>query len=475
MHPILRRSLWALGGLAVLLAGFHTVENIRGQRAWSRWKAERRAAGDVFDPEAFAPPAIPDAENFAKHPALASSIKGPGDPAAAHLPKPLMESVHLGSWHKGRPADLEALEREMEGARLTEVLSTYDGALKGLAEAAQRPGCRLASTYGTLDVPAFLGWRNLARALRLRSLVALREGRAEDALRDVLLGLRVVEHFQREPQVLTQLLRMAWVNQLMQPLWEGLQDRRWSADQLQRLQAGLEHLDLLASWRRSLGYERALMRSQVEKAQGDFMQDWLAFGSDQGSGIGPWTRRWARRLVVPKGWVYQSLVMAERFEVQLFDEALKPEQHRVRVRHQEAVERALEASGRTSIGKLAQLQVPAFAAQNLRIARSQVALDHARLACALERYRLARGGYPASLEALVPGQLPDLRPGLLEGIPDPYALAPGGFRLHSVGWDLLDGGGAWPDEVQAKDAPAYATGDWVWSRGEAQSRLRPPR
>ena len=33
MRPILRRSLWTLGGLAALLVAFHTVENFRGKPA----------------------------------------------------------------------------------------------------------------------------------------------------------------------------------------------------------------------------------------------------------------------------------------------------------------------------------------------------------------------------------------------------------------------------------------------------------
>ena len=61
MRPILRRSLWTLGGLAALLVAFHTVENLRGKRAWERWKAERRAAGAAFDLSTFAPPVVPEA------------------------------------------------------------------------------------------------------------------------------------------------------------------------------------------------------------------------------------------------------------------------------------------------------------------------------------------------------------------------------------------------------------------------------
>ncbi len=469
MRPILRRSLWTLGGLAALLVAFHTVENLRGKRAWEQWKAQRRALGEAFDPRVFAPPAVPEAENFAAHPFVAASLKPEGKPLFAPLPKAVVEGTVAGNWTWGQRADLQALEASLEGQTLASLLAGYDQPLKDLAEAAQRPQCRLVQEYGVtenLPIPALLGWRNGARVLRLRSLVALREGRGEDALRDVLLGLRVAQHFQKEPQLISQLLRIAWTNMILQPIWEGLQDRRWSSDQLARLQAGLEPLDLLASWSRSLRYERTLMRSQVEAAtQGVFGEDWFTFLADQGTGPGAWARRWGRRVVLPKGWAYRSFAVAERFQVELGDENLRPDQHQVRVKQRESTLRAIEEQGRSFIGRLALMQIPAIASQDLRVARAQVGLDHARLACALERYRLARGSYPESLEALVPACLPDLRPGLLEGIADRFARTAKGYRLHSVGWNLTDEGGAYAD-ASLENPKRLEHGDWVWSRGD---------
>lgn len=462
MRPILRRSLWTLGGLAALLVVFHTVENLRGKRAWEQWKAQRRAAGEAFDPLIFAPPVVPEAENFAAHPFVAASLKAEGTPLFAPLPKVMVEGTVAGNWTWGQRADLEALEASLEGQTLASLLAAYDQSLKDLAEAAQRPQCRLMQDYRSPEVfPGLLGWRNGARVLRLRSLVALREGRSEDALRDVLLGLRVAQHLQREPHLISQLLRFAWTNLMLQPVWEGLQDRRWSSEQLARLQSALEPLDFVNSYRQSMWFERVGIQTSQEVllASSWFPERHLSAGN----GL-----RWAwiiSSLVVPKGWRYEGLAISERLALKLIDMPMDEARHRIGVTaHKEAVR---EYSGFMTSwrGRMQVAYVPALLGQTLRVARAQVALDHARLACALERHRLARGSYPEALEGLVPAYLPDLRPGLLEGIADRYARTGKGYRLHSVGWNLTDEGGAY-GEASLDNFERLEQGDWVWSVGD---------
>lgn len=461
MRPILRRSLWTLGGLAALLVAFHTVENLRGKRAWEQWKVQRRAAGEAFDPLVFAPPVVPEAENFAAHPFVAASLKPEGKPLFAPLPKAVVEGTVAGNWTWGQRADLQALEASLEGQTLSSQLATYEQPLKDLAEAAQRPQCRLMQDYRSPEVfPGLLGWRNGARVLRLRSLVALREGRSEDGLRDVLLGLRVAQHLQKEPHLISQLLRIAWTNMILQPVWEGLQDQRWSSEQLVRLQAGLEPLDLVASYRQSLRFERVGIQTSQEVflASTWFPERHLAVGNRP---------RWAwilPSLVVPKGWHYEGLASSERFALKLFGQPLDEVRHRIGVKAYENAVKELSDFAASWRGRMQVAYLPALLGQTVRVARAQVGLDHARLACALERYRLARGTYPESLEALVPACLPDLRPGLLEGIADRYARTAKGYRLHSVGWNLTDEGGAYAD-ASLENPKRLGHGDWVWSRG----------
>ena len=77
-----------------------------------------------------------------------------------------------------------------------------------------------------------------------------------------------------------------------------------------------------------------------------------------------------------------------------------------------------------------------------RYVTRQILLDEIRLVCALERYRLAQGAYPATLADLVPQFIADLPR-------DPYARAPyhyqrrkdGTFLLYGVGVNRQDDGG----------------------------------
>jgi len=97
-----------------------------------------------------------------------------------------------------------------------------------------------------------------------------------------------------------------------------------------------------------------------------------------------------------------------------------------------------------------------------RFAAAQAWLDETRIACALERYRLAHNAYPSSLDALVPAYISELPHDVVTGDPYHYQLRPDGtFLLYSVGWNQTDDGGktVYKNNLTALD---YEKGDWVW-------------
>jgi hypothetical protein len=94
-------------------------------------------------------------------------------------------------------------------------------------------------------------------------------------------------------------------------------------------------------------------------------------------------------------------------------------------------------------------------------ARAQTTVDLARIACALERYRLANGQFPATLQALAPKFIETLPHDVINGQPLKYRRTDDGqFVLYSVGWDEKDDGG----QVALTKAgnPDISKGDWVW-------------
>jgi hypothetical protein len=77
-----------------------------------------------------------------------------------------------------------------------------------------------------------------------------------------------------------------------------------------------------------------------------------------------------------------------------------------------------------------------------RFIARKILLDEARLACALERFRLAHGHYPDALPALVPEFMPDTLTDVYAGGPYHYVHASNdSFRLYSVGENELDDSG----------------------------------
>jgi hypothetical protein len=104
------------------------------------------------------------------------------------------------------------------------------------------------------------------------------------------------------------------------------------------------------------------------------------------------------------------------------------------------------------------LMLPYYDPVNFTAAVSQTTANQAALACALERYRLANGQFPKTLDALTPQFIAHPPNDVITGQPYKYRLAANGqFILYSVGWNEKDDGG-----VPGKELFDKTQGDWVW-------------
>jgi hypothetical protein len=93
-------------------------------------------------------------------------------------------------------------------------------------------------------------------------------------------------------------------------------------------------------------------------------------------------------------------------------------------------------------------------------------IDEVRIACALERYRLAHGAYPGSLDALVPTCIDALPCDPINGQAYHYRIrSDGTFLLYSVDWNQKDDGGTSSLSLLRSAKPGDSSpgnGDWVW-------------
>jgi hypothetical protein len=125
----------------------------------------------------------------------------------------------------------------------------------------------------------------------------------------------------------------------------------------------------------------------------------------------------------------------------------------------EALEKAL--AHRTPYNIFAAMLLPALTRSAEKFARGQTCADLARVACALERYRLAQGSYPEYLDALAPQFLAKLPHDVINGQPFKYRRTDDGrFVLYSVGWNETDDGGQ--VALTSKGNADWNKGDWAW-------------
>ena len=459
MRPFVRRTLLGFGGLLLLLVLFHLVENWRGSRAWKAWQKEQEAAGFNFDPASYAPPLIPDDENFAAAPRVAAAIHGTGN--LVKLTKELPYGPNMRGWQEGRAADLEVFRAVFKDGDLNKGLEENRVNLDDIEKAAARPGCRVAFDYAHFpeaEFPRLVGFRATARLIQLRALVALREGRQDAAFRDVTTLLRLANHFGKQPILLCQLLGMAVAGITLQPIWEGMETHAWTEAQLASLQRMLAKEDFLGSLNHALSFESSGMSARMVKLAERAPWAWAPAPDVYSYSDGPVPHNRAttliRQLALPWGWILQGAVRGQRAFKETVSDPLDVASHRIDPRRQDAALKAHSKRGRGPYSIFVAEAAPAIAAQNIRAARLQAILANASVACDLERYHRTKGNYPerlADLGVVIPADV-------IGGQPLHYRrTAEGGYVLYSVGWNGADDGGR-----VGQGENAIQEGDWVW-------------
>ena len=527
---MIRIYLFFLVCAATVAALFYAEENWRGRHAWETYKAEQEAKGAEFDSKAFIPPPVPDDQNFAMTPFLAPLFDFNPEPLqpgqslwrdtngqlrATDYLRPdtaLIEAwdppggVYTNSWIPPRPdlpaiyaAWLQATNKSkarhpasvrtnaspQEAATgILSALAFADPVLNELRMASRRPYSRFNIRYDQDDPAAILlphlgvlkGWCVL---LKMRTTAELALGRTDDAFEDIMMMFRLTEALRAEPIVISQLVRNAQVAMAMQPLGIGLAEHQWSEKQLQAFQQEFGGLDLLADMQRSLQSERVFFGGGIydfARSHGSGYSVALDFSDDRNRQRWPVDWLYLGTVLAPRGWLY----LDQRNYHHLFQELLAPmsdaPRHRVSPALEANAQQGLDKEFKVSPGRiifgqkfLCELLLPGLPKLAQRAANAQEGADMAVLASALERYRLARGQYPETLDALAPGFITAVPHDIINGEPLHYRRTDDGqFQIYSVGWNEKDDGGTLAmnknkNDRESPTRPNLEEGDWVWS------------
>ena len=451
--------------LSALVAVVYVVENWRGKHAWEKYRHEREAKGDSFEWSSIVPPPVPDAENFAATPLFAELFPKPPE-------HPRLDAIKLpecpkaaGNWSVGRAENLAAWQSCFSNENLLAALSKYDPILSEIAEAGRQPKCRFPIRYDDhvyMLLPHLGHLRQLARDYRLRALAELAAGQSDAALADVRLCLRLASELENEPVLISFLVRIAILDIAIQPVWEGLVEHRWSASQLVTLQTEFERVEQFNTFAKVIRGERIFAYSALRTMLNE-SGEIFAVAMTGGNLSTPFLMKALGWVVPTEGWVYQNILTVDRFYTETYLPTIDWEHRRISPLAIAPVKPYLHTRIKP-YNMLCNMMAINTVTLAKKVAQSQTALDEVAVACALERYRLAKGELPDKLDALVPSFIVKVPHDVINGQPPRYRrTAVDQFLLYSIGWNETDDGGQIVLTSDKPSRPDFSKGDWVWS------------
>jgi tetratricopeptide (TPR) repeat protein len=453
---------------------------------------------------------VPDEKNFALTPLLkpafdfthtTNGVEWRDTNSLAHLSRVRAElSDHpeklvVGSVAKGTLTDLEACrdfyrgnanypQPIVSGSAASDILvalGKFDAELKELSDAADsRPESRFPMEYDSELVAAMLlphlsHLRGIARVVELRAIARLDLGQTDEAFKDLKLGLRLADSIANEPLLIDQLVRIDTLNLALQVLREGLARHAWSDAQLAEVETYLASQNLLAGYKSGIRGERACMINGLEYYQqrgvrGNPFDLIDAESAGRTSMIVGVLNRMAG------GFYYQNILNIARTHEKYTFPAVDEKARRIYPEFTDRLDQELETLHRESYRHPYQvftaILFPALTRPVSRVGRAQTYVDAARVACALERFRIANGQLPEKPDALVPRFIDAIPNDVMDGQPLRYHRSDdGGYVLYSIGWNRVDEGGKLVEpENREGSATDMRQGDWVWQMADKNPR-----
>ena len=469
-HPIVSILL----AVAALFTVTHFFLNWQAERRWQAYVKEGRARGVKFDLTEFAPPKIPDEENFAALPMM-RAIMQPGAKSPMALPE--KDRPTFGNPLKGERLDWEEWQTFFKDAGF--ISETTDsaprdvlGALEHYAPQFQewsewktRPRCRFDLDFNAGAAMAFphLGiFRDAANlfALKMRANLAL--GNSSAAYADFVEGLQAYRATVDEPTLISGLVRVTVLGILLSGIGDGLVDNAWKEAELRKLDADLAEVRIWEDYRLSMSSERGVANWIHETCIRSSGRNRIKTLRGLQSYGGPYTGsspsiRTAIMACIPKRASRDSQLRSNKY----FDEMLAA----VNIEGTGLCPNQPTPSGPENLSDvesfylfLFRICAPVYTSITKKFAFTHTKLNQTRLVVAIERFRIEYGAQPETLAELAPRFIEMLPNVVYSGKPMIYRRKESsGFSLYSVGSNRTDDGGA----AGGKGSEQYQL-DWVW-------------
>jgi hypothetical protein len=456
---ILRRLLIGLAAICTIFALFYTEENWRGKRAWEECKRELQAQGAVLDWEAYIPPPVPDDQNIFKAPKMQEWFVG-------REKTDLYQRIVSTNTITGPIDKLKVQEATHYLAWSGQFVPDFDK----IREALKRPFARMDGDYEemlAIPMPNFVALRVVAQTLARRAQCYLLLQEPESALQELTLMHDIPRLLEASPTGKPMTLVSAMVSVAISGLYantiaDSLRVQAWREPQLVVLQRQLGATQLPPLVEDAFLVESARVCRTLESTPPELLANQrLAL---TGGPINVWHRLldplYIFSTLTPRGWIYQNMA-TYAVEKRRLTFIYNPSTRIISPEKAENVARGITRVKRWH----PYTYFAAHAIPNVRrawqaVALNQTLINEATIACALERYHLAHGSYPETLDSLVPQYIDTLPQDIVSGSPLKYRrTADGKFLLYSVAWNLRDDGGS---TVSKDHRPTADDNDWVW-------------
>jgi hypothetical protein len=464
-------SVSAATAIVVAVLCFYGYHNWKSRRAWSAFQKQLRQSNESLDLAALLPGRVPTDQNFASTPAFTRWARpGKNDGVMRQLQENLRQfdpSYYPYSavgaagieWTRQGYAALQSYAaqivpeaewpasatRAQYAELIIKSLKPSEANLQALAVAARMAWFQTGTNRNPGTVLQMAGpekdaLQRLHLALQIRALafLALTNANAE-AAEDVMTGFDLARLARQIPDTRSVLRTQTMLSRSLQPLWEGMVQRRWTAAQLAGFQDKLSQFNLLAD------YTNTVHRAVVAH---------MAVWQENANRKAPRELNGEERLykeawfVQPRAWWLENCIDLYRAGEDAIA-AVDVAGGHVRIDQSVGDFGGMGLDSETST----LLQQPwwAGASPSLTVF-AQTAVNQAIIACALERFRLENGSYPRNLDELIPRYLPSIPNDVVRGHPMFYQTTTNGlFILRSVG----------PNGIDDRNNPG--SDDWLWT------------
>ena len=351
----------------------------------------------------------------------------------------------------------------------------YESDFNEIRAALKRPYAIIPGDYSVpylMPIPNFVTMRALAQTLAQRAQCDFLLGKPDDALHEVTLIHDVCRILEKPPTGKPETLVEAMINVAISGLYvstigDGFKLNAWGEPQIAILQKQLKETELAPYVVAALEAEQASSSHTLENTPASkigelFNMSVVSVASGKNK-PGIWKKisnpMYLYFKFCPRGWIYQNMVnsvslveLAYADGVDLKQDTISPS---LFDKAMHDVSRSLDR--KTTFNIWAQIAIPNFVKVWQTTAYNQTLVNEAQIACALERYHLAHGDYPETLDTLAPQFIAQLPHDIINGQPLHYRRTEHGkFLLYSVGWNETDDGGLPGTLSDVKN------GDWVW-------------